>query len=178
MARILAPLVIVMGVSGCGKSSLGPQLARRLSAEFLEGDHLHPPRNAERISAGIALTEVDRRDWFLAIAEQLADARAAQHAMVVSCPALRYAYRDMLRAAASQLAFVHLDASRDLLEARLRAGPGHPMPDSLLESQLQALELPRASERALSLDASLPLAQLADQAAAWVTRTGLAPERK
>ncbi len=178
MARTLAPLVVVMGVSGAGKSTLGPQLARRLSAEFLEGDQLHPPRNVERMSAGIALTDVDRRDWLLAIAEQLADARAAQHAMVVSCSALRHAYRDMLRAAASQLAFVHLDASRELLEARLRARPGHFMPGSLLDSQLQTLELPRASERALSLDASLPFAQLADEAAAWVTRTGLAPERK
>jgi carbohydrate kinase (thermoresistant glucokinase family) len=162
------PLVVVMGVSGCGKSTVGKLLARQLKAEFLEGDDLHPPRNIERMAAGIPLTDNDRRDWLLEIAQQLADARAGHHGLVVSCSALKRSYRDMLRTAASQLAFVHLHASRELLEARLTARPGHFMPSSLLDSQLQTLEPPRADERALLLDATLPATELAAQAAAWL----------
>lgn len=168
MATGAAPLVVVMGVSGCGKSTVGRLLARSLRAEFLEGDELHPARNIERMAAGIALTDADRRDWLLEIAQQLADARAGQHALVVSCSALKHGYRDMLRTAASQLAFVHLGASRALLEARLAARPGHFMPSSLLDSQLQTLEPPAADERALTLDAALPAAEIAAQAAAWL----------
>ena len=168
MAPTIAPLVIVMGVSGCGKSTVGKLLARSLKAEFLEGDDLHPPRNIERMAAGIPLTDIDRRDWLLEIAQQVADAHASRHALVVSCSALKHGYRDMLRAASDRLAFVHLNASRELLEARLAARPGHFMPGSLLDSQLQTLELPRPTERAITLDAALPAAELAAQAAAWL----------
>ena len=169
MPKNPAPLVVVMGVSGCGKSSVGRLIAKRLACEFLEGDDLHPPRNIERMAAGIALTDNDRRDWLLEIAQQLADARASRHALVVSCSALKRSYRDMLRTAASRLAFVHLHGSRALLESRLRARPGHFMPSSLLDSQLQTLEPPGADERAITLDAALPPAEIAAQAAAWLT---------
>ena len=178
MATTPAPLVVVMGVSGCGKSTVGRLLARSLNAEFLEGDDLHPPRNIERMAAGIALTDKDRRDWLLAIAQQLADARAGQHALVVSCSALKHSYRDTLRAAASQLAFVHLHASRELLEARLDARADHFMPGTLLDSQLQTLEPPGADERAITIDAALPAAQIAAQAAAWLAQPGPKPPRK
>lgn len=168
MAAAGAPLVVVMGVSGCGKTTLGRLLAQRLRAEFLEGDDLHPPRNVDRMAAGIPLTDDDRRDWLLAIAQQLADARAAQHGLVVSCSALKRSYRDVLRAASADLAFVHLDASPALLEARLRGRTDHFMPASLLASQLQTLEPPGATERAATFDAALPAAQIVEQAAQWL----------
>ena len=178
MATGIAPLVVVMGVSGCGKSTVGKLLARQLKAEFLEGDALHPPRNIARMASGIALTDHDRRDWLLEIARQLADARAGRHALVVSCSALKHSYRDMLRTAASQLAFVHIHAGRDLLEARLKARPGHFMPSSLLDSQLQTLEPPGADEHAITVDAALPPAELAAQAAAWLALPLPTPSRK
>jgi gluconokinase len=178
MASSPSPLVVVMGVSGCGKSTLGKLLAHKLRAEFLEGDDLHPPRNIERMASGIALTDNDRRDWLLAIAEQLADARAGRHALVVSCSALKRGYRDMLRTAASQLAFVHLHGSRELLEARLATRPGHFMPTSLLDSQLQTLEPPGADERAITLDVAPPPAELAARAAAWLALPVPLPTRK
>ncbi|MEP7098964.1 MAG: gluconokinase [Burkholderiales bacterium] len=178
MVNAVTPLVVVMGVSGCGKSTVGKLLARSLKAEFLEGDDLHPPRNIERMASGIALTDNDRRDWLLEIAQQLADAHASQHGLVVSCSALKRSYRDMLRAAASQLAFVHIHASRELLEARLVARPGHFMPSSLLASQLQTLQPPGADERAITLDAALPPAELAAQAAAWLKLPIPVPPRK
>lgn len=178
MAGTVAPLVVVMGVSGCGKSTVGKLLARSLRAEFLEGDDLHPPRNIERMAAGIPLTDNDRRDWLLEIAQQLADAHASGHALVVSCSALKRSYRDMLRTAASQLAFVHLHASRELLEARLAARPGHFMPGSLLDSQLQTLQPPGTDEHAITLDAALPPAEIAAQAAAWLALPIPTPPRK
>ncbi len=178
MASASAPLVVVMGVSGCGKSTVGKLLARSLRAEFLEGDELHPPRNIERMASGIPLTDSDRRDWLLEIAQQLADARAGRHALVVSCSALKRGYRDTLCSAASQLAFVHLHAGRELLEARLLARADHFMPGSLLESQLQTLEMPGPDERAITLDAMLPAAQIAAQAAAWLAQTSRNPPRK
>ena len=163
------PLVVVMGVSGCGKSTVGQLLARQLKAEFLEGDDLHPPRNIERMASGIPLTDADRRDWLLEIAQQIADARAGHHGLVVSCSALKRSYRDMLRTAAGKLAFVYLHASREELQARLAARPGHFMPGSLLDSQLQTLEPPQADERAIQFDAALPPAEISQQAAAWLS---------
>ena len=168
MASAVAPLVIVMGVSGCGKSTVGKLLARQLKAEFLEGDELHPPRNIERMASGIALTDTDRRDWLLAIAEQIADASASHHGLIVACSALKRSYRVMLRAASTQLRFVYLQGEPALLEARLEARTGHYMPASLLTSQLQTLEAPLPAEGALTLGASLAPAHLAAQVAAWL----------
>ena len=168
MARRPAPLVVVMGVSGCGKSTVGRLIARRLGCEFLEGDDLHPPRNVERMASGIALTDNDRRDWLHAIAQQLADASAARHGLIVACSALKRSYRNLLRTASGELAFVHLNGSLALLEARMKARTDHFMPASLLESQLQTLEPPGADERCLSIDAAVPVGQIAEQAAAWL----------
>jgi carbohydrate kinase (thermoresistant glucokinase family) len=178
MATAAVPLVVVMGVSGCGKSTVGKLLARQLQAEFLEGDDLHPPRNIERMAAGIPLTDNDRRDWLLQIAEQIADARAGRHGLVVSCSALKRSYRDMLRTAAGQLGFVHLHASREELQARLAARADHFMPGSLLDSQLQTLEPPQPDERALQLDATLPAADIAKQAAAWLALPFPSPRKR
>ena len=173
-----APLVVIMGVAGCGKTTVGKLLARSLTAEFLEGDDLHPPRNIERMAAGIALTDNDRRDWLLEIAQQLADARASRHALVVSCSALKLSYRDMLRTAASQLAFVHIHGGAELLEARLRTRVGHFMPSLLLQSQLQTLEQPGAGEHAITFDAALAPAEIAAQAASWLALPVPIPPRK
>lgn len=163
-------LVVVMGVSGCGKSTVGRLLARRLGAEFLEGDDLHPPRNVERMAAGIALTDNDRLDWLREITVQLADASASRHALVVSCSALKRSYRNLLRAASSELAFVHLHADAALLTQRLCARTDHFMPASLLASQLQALEPPGADERAVTFEATLAPDQIAALAATWLAQ--------
>jgi carbohydrate kinase (thermoresistant glucokinase family) len=168
VAKQPTPLVVVMGVSGCGKSTVGRLIAQRLACEFLEGDALHPPRNLERMAAGIPLTDHDRRDWLKAIAEQLADARAARHGLIVSCSALKRSYRDQLRTASSKLAFVHIHGNVDVLEARMQSRTGHFMPPSLLASQLQTLEPPGPDERCITLDAALPAEQIAERACAWL----------
>jgi carbohydrate kinase (thermoresistant glucokinase family) len=163
-----APLVVVMGVSGCGKSTVGRLLAARLHAGFLEGDALHPADNVARMAAGVPLTDDDRRGWLLTLAQHLASAHAAGRPLVVSCSALKRTYRDLLRSASTELAFVHLHGERALLEARIGARVDHFMPPSLLASQLLTLEMPGADERAATFDAALPPTLIAADAAAWL----------
>ena len=148
-----APLqVVVMGVSGCGKSTVGQLLADGLGSGFLEGDSLHPPRNVALMAAGTPLTDADRADWLATIAQRLADAQAAGQPLVVSCSALKRSYRDQLRAACAGLRFVFLQGSAAQLRARLDARQGHYMPPSLLDSQLATLQVPTADEQPIVLD--------------------------
>ena len=159
-----------MGVSGCGKSTVGALLAQRLHCEFLEGDGLHPARNVARMAAGVALTDDDRHDWLQALAQHLKAAHDANRCLVVSCSALKRSYRDRLRSASAGLAFVHLHGSPALLAQRLAARTGHYMPASLLASQLATLEAPAEDERAMTFDAGLAPDHIAAQAATWLGR--------
>ena len=157
-----APRLVIMGVSGCGKSTVGERLAQRLGVPFLEGDDLHPPRNVALMAAGTPLTDADRADWLDAIAERLSGLQPDE-GMVVSCSALKRMYRDRLRAAASDLQFVHLHGDPALLATRLAQRQGHYMPPALLISQLETLEIPSADESALSLDITEPADNLVTQ---------------
>ena len=160
-----APLaVVVMGVCGCGKSTVGERLARELGALYIEGDAFHPPANVARMAAGIALTDADRQGWLEALAAQLADARRAGRSVVLACSALKRRYRDVLRLGAPDLRVVHLAGDRAMLAARLAARQGHYMPASLLDSQLATLETPDPDERAVTLDAGAPTATLVQSA--------------
>ncbi|ACI57768.1 carbohydrate kinase, thermoresistant glucokinase family (plasmid) [Rhizobium leguminosarum bv. trifolii WSM2304] len=135
--------VVVMGVSGCGKSSVGAGIAARNGMRFVEGDQLHPARNVEKMAEGIPLTDADRLPWLDRIGEEINTAQKASQGLVISCSALKKTYRDRLRqAAGGRLAFVFLEGTRDLLLSRMQARQGHFMPASLLDSQLQTLEPP------------------------------------
>lgn len=148
-APATAVRVVVMGVSGCGKSTVGRPLAAALGLPFIEGDELHPPRNVALMAAGTPLTDDDRRDWLHAVAGALS--RAADTGAVAACSALKRSYRDILRGSAPDLRFVHLVGDRALLEERLRHRSGHYMPASLLQSQLDILEPPAPDEAAITL---------------------------
>ena len=141
-----------MGVCGCGKSTVGQQLATARGVEFVEGDLFHPAENVARMAAGIALTDTDRQGWLAALADRLAAARGAGRGLVRSCSALKRSYRDMLRRGAPELLFVHLPGSRELLAARMADRPGHYMPASLLDGQLAILEATGPDENALTFD--------------------------
>lgn len=159
--------VVVMGVSGCGKSTVGQLLAQGLGVPYVEGDALHPPRNVALMAAGTPLNDEDRRGWLDAIAAQLA---AAEHSgAVVSCSALKHIYRDRLRIAAPDLRLVHLHGSRELLAQRMQARSGHYMPASLLQSQLNTLEPPGADEAAIIIDIAPPPEQIAAAALQQLT---------
>jgi gluconokinase len=152
-----------MGVSGCGKSSVGAQLADLIGCRFVEGDRLHPTDNIAKMSAGIALEDADRWPWLDAIGCEL----AVRGDVVVSCSALKRSYRDRLRALAGRpLAFVFLQADHSVLAARMAARKNHYMPLSLLDSQLSTLEAPLGEAGVIAIGIDRPLDVIVGQAMA------------
>jgi carbohydrate kinase (thermoresistant glucokinase family) len=155
--------LVIMGVSGCGKSTVGEGLAKALQLPFLEGDSLHPPRNVALMAAGTPLTDEDRAGWLDTIAARLA-ALPDDEGLVVSCSALKRAYRDRLRRAAPDARFVHLHGTPVLLAQRLQQRQHLYMPPTLLDSQLATLEMPTADEHVIALNIADPVPQLLQQA--------------
>ena len=156
MTVMRSDVFVVMGVSGCGKSTVGAQLAATLGLEFLEGDTLHPPGNVARMASGVALSDADRAGWLQTLAECIREARLAGPGLVLSCSALKRAYRDILRQGAPDLHFLHLHGDYELLAARMAERTGHYMPLSLLASQLSTLEAPGTDENAQIFDVASP----------------------
>lgn len=132
------PLVVVMGVSGSGKSTVGAALARRLGLPFADADDFHPEANIAKMTAGLPLDDADRGPWLEALGRWLAGRRAGGG--VASCSALRRSYRDVLRLHAPGIDLVHLDGAREVIARRQASRPGHFMPASLLDSQFATLE--------------------------------------
>lgn len=156
---------VVMGVTSCGKTSVGESLAASLGAPFTEGDRLHPRANVEKMSAGIPLTDEDRWPWLTLVGSSLQGERGG----IASCSALKRAYRDHITAKAGRpVAFVFLDGSPDLLARRIAARKGHFMPPSLLASQLSTLERPGDDELARAFDVALPVDEIVAQALDWL----------
>jgi gluconokinase len=143
-------VVVVMGVSGSGKSTVASRLAERLGWDFLEGDDLHPAANVERMRAGVPLTDEDRAPWLAEIARVVEERVSAGGSVVVTCSALRRRYRDVLRR--DDLVFAHLAGSRDRIASRLASRAGHFMPAALLDSQFEALEPLGDDEYHVSVD--------------------------
>jgi len=163
-----AAVVVVMGVSGSGKSTVASVLAGRLGGELADADDFHPPSNVAKMAAGLPLDDQDREPWLRDIAAWLAVRTRSGRSAVVSCSALKRAYRDVLRAAAPGLVFLHLTGPRELLERRMQDRTGHFMPASLLDSQLAALEPLQDDERGLTLDVTAaPEAIVAAALAGW-----------
>ena len=146
--------VIVMGVSGAGKTTIGQALARRLSWPFLDADDLHSAANVAKMKRGEPLTDDDRGPWLDAVRARIADALGGNTSIVVACSALKHSYRDHLADGDPRVVFVHLDAPRDVLAARLASRRGHFAAPSLLDSQLASLEPP--GHDAIVVDASPP----------------------
>lgn len=135
--------IVVMGVAGCGKTTIGKAIAGRLGLGFVDGDDVHSPEAVAKMSAGQPLTDDDRWPWLDRIGDLLKDKSRFPDGLVVACSALRKRYRDRLRAASSSgLRFIFLEGSIGLIRSRMAARSGHYMPPSLLESQFAALEPP------------------------------------
>lgn len=156
------PLVVVMGVSAVGKSTLGHALGARLGIDFVDSDVLHPVANVEKMRAGVPLTDADREPWLDEVGRALANAAAS--GLVIACSSLKRAYRDRIRAEAPGTVFVHLVADVDVLARRIAERTGHFMPASLLDSQLATLEPLDADERGVVVDVAVPVADAVDRA--------------
>jgi gluconokinase len=148
--------LIVMGVSGSGKTTVAELIAAKLGAEMVEGDALHPPANVAKMRAGAPLDDSDRWPWLDAIGSRLQAAKTQGRAVVATCSALKRVYRERLLKARPDLVFVYLKGSRALFEARVTARHHEYMPASLLDSQLATLEEPGADEPVVVVDAALP----------------------
>ena len=160
------PLIVVMGVAGSGKTTIASGLAERLGVPFAEGDSLHPIANVMKMASGIPLTDEDRWPWLAAIGERMEVERLTGHGVVVSCSALKHAYRDCLRKEVhGKVHFILLDGSRELITDRMKKRKGHFMPPALLDSQFATLEKPTSDEHAVILDISHPVPTLLAEAA-------------
>jgi carbohydrate kinase (thermoresistant glucokinase family) len=158
--------IVLMGVSGAGKSTIGVRLARKLGRDFLEGDTFHPPSNVDKMSRGVPLDDDDRRPWLAAIAAAIDDARRARHRVIVTCSALKRSYRAILAAGHEDVAFVYLKGSQDLIAQRLAGRAGHFMPPKLLDSQFAALEEPRGDEGSIMMSIERTPDEIVDAIAA------------
>ncbi|GAB1513856.1 gluconokinase [Actinophytocola sp. KF-1] len=154
------PLVVVMGVTGSGKSTVGTALAERMGVPFADADDFHSPENVAKMRSGVPLTDVDRRPWLLAIGTWLAE---HERGAVVTCSALKRAYRDTLREAAPDITFLHLHGDKDTVRKRVAARTGHFMPESLVDSQYADLEPLGADERGVVVDFALPVDVIVDR---------------
>lgn len=156
--------LVVMGVAGCGKSSLGAALADALGWPLVEGDDFHPDSNRSKMRAGIALTDADRRSWLSTLAAELAGRPSA----ILTCSALKRSYREQLRAAAPGLRFVFLDLSEAAALERVAQRPAHLFPPTLVASQFATLERPDGESGVLRVDATFAPAALLNQVLAWL----------
>jgi gluconokinase len=156
--------VVVMGVSGCGKTTVAHGISAATGLLFAEADDFHSRANVEKMRAGIPLDDEDRWPWLRDLAGWMAERAEEGRSTVIACSALRRVYRDRLAEGPLSLDFVHLDGPPDVIRARLASREGHYMPASLLDSQLATLEPLQVDERGVVLDVSLPPDQLVSMA--------------
>lgn len=158
-------VVVVMGVSGSGKSTVGGLLAQRLMVPFLEADDVHPAANRAKMAAGRPLDDEDRRPWLLSLADWIREVTDSGQGGVMACSALKHEYRDLLRRAGARVWFLHLALDRATADRRVAGRIGHFMPARLVDSQYATLEPLRPDEPGLTVDAEADLQAIVDQAA-------------
>jgi gluconokinase len=164
--------LVVMGVSGSGKSTIGEKLAQRLGWSYEDGDRFHPLSNVAKMSAGQPLTDEDRWPWLQAIANEIDRICEAREHAVIPCSALKRAYRDILMHGRRDVRIIYLKGTQDLIASRLAVRKGHFMPPGLLASQFRTLEAPDPSENPVTVSIEAPVETIVDDI---VRQLGLSP---
>ncbi|KUP26653.1 gluconokinase [Kocuria rhizophila] len=167
MSRVrepLPPLVVVMGVSGSGKTTIGTLVAHELGVEFIDGDSLHPLENVRKMAAGTPLDDDDRWPWLEIVGRTLHEHGERREGLVVACSALKRVYRERIRSQAPSALFLHLDGTVEVLTRRIEGRSGHFMPAALLESQIETLEPLAQEEGGYVLNIDQPVADMVDDA--------------
>ncbi|MCH1882373.1 gluconokinase [Agrococcus sp. ARC_14] len=163
MSETRYPSMIIMGVQGSGKSTIGSALAERLNIDFIDGDDLHPKANKDKMASGTPLTDEDRVPWLKIIGQTIADGSAKGRVTIVACSALKRWYRELLRSSDASLVFVHLVGDKDLLADRLAHRDHEYMPSTLLDSQIDTLEPLAEWERGIAISIEQPPAAIVDE---------------
>ena len=164
--------IIVMGVSGCGKTAIGTRLANKLGLEFIDTDKFHPPANIIKMQSGIPLTDEDRWPWLSLIAQAVRSRDAKAPPVVVACSALKEVYREFLRTQiGAPLRFIHLHGTKQLITKRLKSRSKHFMPSKLLDSQFATLESPGANENVTPINIDKSIDDILNEALAVLKRT-------
>jgi carbohydrate kinase (thermoresistant glucokinase family) len=158
--------IVVMGVTGCGKTTVGAALAEALGIEFIDSDDLHPESNKKKMSSGTPLTDSDREPWLQEVSKTL----QSHESIVVACSALKKSYRSTILAGAPTTKFVHLSGSKELIFARLSERSHHFMPIGLLDSQFQTLEPLDPEESGKVFDISKPIDEIVREVLLWIGR--------
>lgn len=164
-----SPFIVLMGVSGCGKTTLASLLAERLGGTYLEGDDFHPPVNKEKMGAGIPLTDDDRWPWYRTLNRIARETLAAGSIPVMSCSALTRAYRDVLFENIAETRLVFLEGSFDLIKGRMDERDHEYMTSTLLESQFATLETPGPGEDALAVSIEDSPRELLERISEWLS---------
>ncbi len=170
--------VVIMGVSGSGKSTVAALLAKTLGWQFLEGDRLHPPENVAKMSGGTPLSDADRLPWLRKIAEKIDGWRAEGQSGVLTCSALKRSYRDIIVGDRPDVRLVYLKGSPDLIRRRLAARSGHFMPPALLDSQFTILQEPSPDERPIVVDIGGSPAEIAAEVVRQLDETAAEASRR
>jgi len=165
-------VLLLMGVAGCGKSTIGQRLSRRLGWEFRDADSFHPPANIAKMSSGTPLTDDDRWPWLDAIAAWIDQHTTTKTPAIVSCSALKRAYRSRILGARAAVQLVYLKGSKEIISDRMSRRRNHFMPTALLDSQFATLEEPGPTERPLVVNVALPPNRIAEHI---ISRCGLLP---
>lgn len=168
MTDVRTQHIVVMGVSGCGKSTVAEGIAEEMGLPLAEADRFHPPENIAKMRAGIPLTDADRWPWLSALAAWMRAQARQGRSTVMACSALRRSYRDVLRTGPPSLDIIHLDGPPEIIRERMSHREGHFMPATLLDSQVATLEPLEADESGIVLDLSKPPDDLVAEAVAWL----------
>ncbi|NRA21983.1 MAG: gluconokinase [Oceanospirillaceae bacterium] len=155
--------IVVMGVAGCGKSTIGRNLAEYLDLDFLEGDDFHTPENVSLMTAGVPLNDNNRAPWLALLNQTMSERIAQQQGFVLACSALKKSYRQILINNINNIKFVYLRSSRAEIHSRMAARENHFMAMSLIDSQFEALEEPDQAENLITVSINNPVQQLVDQ---------------